>query len=57
MPLNGRRTHTIMHTNILNKNIHQFMQFKIQKQISTEKKQAKNNKNILKKHENLDIKN
>ena len=46
-----------MHTNILNKNIHQFMQFKIQKQISTEKKQAKNNKNILKKHENLDIKN
>ena len=33
------------------------MQFKIQKQISTEKKQAKNNKNILKKHENLDIKN
>ena len=30
--------HTIMHTNILNKNIHQFMQFNI----STEQKQAKN---------------
>jgi hypothetical protein len=40
-------THTIMNTNILNKNIHQFMQFnldtiKLQKQISTEQKQAKN---------------
>jgi hypothetical protein len=38
-------THTIMHINILEKNIHQFMQINIhktQKQISTEQKQTKN---------------